>query len=156
MTPLPSWSRMVDATRWALAASPKLGCPRAKLEQTLQSNRGRRDELVLDASVFASAAIELAIARTHWEGTTAELKIALETETEAGKANASNKQTWPQTVQAVVALFSRLAPILRRQGVDWKDVGRRRGVRLKALTYSPPGEPNVGGKQMNFDTGNSQ
>lgn len=140
----PTWSRMVDATRWALAASDALGCARDELEETLRSNRGRRDELVLDASVFASAVIELAIARTRWEGTTAELKVALEDETDTGKVNAGNKQTWPQTVQAVVAMLSRLAPVLRRQGVEWTDLGRRRGARVKTLTYRAPDESGDG------------
>ena len=144
--PVPTWSRMVDATRWALAASPRLGCTRAQLEQTLRSNRGRRDEIVLDASLFAAAVIELAVARRRWQGTTAELKVTLEAETETGKANAGNKdkETWPQTVQGVTAALARLAPVLRRQGVEWRDVGRRRGVRVKALTYTPPADTQAG------------
>ena len=83
---------------------------------------------MLEGSVFATAVIEFAIAKSGWQGTTAELKSVLETETETGKANADKKAVWPQTVQKVVAVLAREAPILRRQGVEWTDTARRGGV----------------------------
>jgi hypothetical protein len=132
----PSWARMVDATRWALASAEALGTSAAKLEGTLKRNTARRDELVLEGSVFASAVIEFAVERGSWEGTTAELKGVLETETETGKANADKKAVWPQTVQKVVAGRAREMPILRRQGVDWQETATRRGVKVKTLSYS--------------------
>jgi hypothetical protein len=129
---------MVDATRWALAAADALGTTRPKLEKTLQHNRGIRDELVLESSVFAAAMIEFATERGEWEGTTANLKTALELLTETGKAHCQNKAVWPQTVQKVAAILAREGPILRRQGIEWTDAGRRKGVRVKRLTYQPP------------------
>lgn len=131
---------MVDATRWALAAGDAIGTTTAGLEKTLKENRVRRDELVLEGSVFAAAVIEFITTRGEWEGTTTELKAVLEVDTEIGKANAPNRKVWPQTVQAVVAVLAREAPILRRQGVEWTDTARRRGARVKTLTYMPPAD----------------
>jgi hypothetical protein len=136
-TARPTWARMVDATRWALASAKAIGSTTAAVEKTLKQNRLRRDELVLEASVFATAMLEFAIAKVEWEGTTAELKAALEAETEIGKANASHRAVWPQSIQKVVAVLAREAPILRRQGVEWRDAGRRSGIRVKTLTYRP-------------------
>jgi hypothetical protein len=137
-TPSPSWARMVDATRWALAAADTLGTNSTRLEKTLKRNRVRRDELVLESSVFSIAVIEYAIAKVAWEGTTAELKAVLEAETKTGQANATKKEIWPQTVQKVAAVLAREAPILRRQGIEWKHTATRGGVRVKTLTYTDP------------------
>jgi hypothetical protein len=138
----PRWARMVDATRWALAAAKALGITAPDLESTLKKNRTRRDELVLEGSVFAAAVIEFITERGEWEGTTTQLKVILETETTTGEANATNKNVWPQTVQGVAAVFDREAPILRRQGIEWTDVGRCNGMRLKRLSYRAP-EPEA-------------
>lgn len=146
-TPAPGWARMVDATRWALAATDAIGQTEADLEniekkedleKVLRANRARRDELVLEGSVFAIAVIEFATEKEQWTGTTAQLLTALTTETETGRANA-DKKDWPQSVQKVTALFDREAPILRRQGIEWTDVSRRGGVRIKLLSYKKPG-----------------
>jgi hypothetical protein len=133
----PSWTRMVDATRWALAAAEALGMTVTDLEHTMKRNRTRSDELVLEGSVFAVAVIEFIVQTEVWEGTTSELKAVLEAETEIGRTNAHNRKVWPQTVQAVVAVLEREAPILRRQGIEWADTARRRGARVKTLTYRP-------------------
>jgi hypothetical protein len=138
-TPRPAWARMVDATRWAIAAADALGVEPTELEQALRGNRARRDELALEGSLFAMALIEFAIERQVWEGTTAALKAALEAETELGKANVGKKDVWPQTVQKVTAVLAREMPILRRQGIEWRDTSRRGGVRVKTLTYRRPG-----------------
>lgn len=137
-TPRPTWARMVDATRWALAAKSALGKAEQDLETTMKTNRGQRDELVLEGSVFAAAILEYATGHPGWEGTIAELKAVLETGTETGQANATKKEIWPQTVQKVVADLARLMPILRRQGVELTDTAKRRGVRVKTLTYTKP------------------
>lgn len=146
-TPRPSWARMVDATRWALAAAPALGSRASKMERALRGNRLRRDELVLEGSVFSIAVIEYAIANGQWQGTTAELKAALETDTPTGRANADKKETWPQTIQKVVALLAREAPVLRRQGVEWTDTARRGGAKVKTLTYTNPEPPDSVGQE---------
>jgi hypothetical protein len=137
-TPRPTWARMVDATHWALAASPALGTTAQGMETTLKLNRTRRDELVLEASVFALAVFEFARAKRVWHGTPVELWRAVEIDTEVGKANSRKKEVWPQTIQMATAILAREAPILRRRGVEWKDGGRRGGIRIKMLTYTKP------------------
>ena len=144
--PRPAWARMVDATRWALAASEALGSSADTVEQTMKQNRVRRDELVLEGSVFAMAILEFAIATRDWEGTTAQFKKALDTETEAGRAHADNRTVWPQSIQKVVAELSRTAPILRRQGVEWKDAGRRGGHPPEDVDLQPGGGREEGAR----------
>lgn len=148
----PAWARMVDATRWALASAGALGSTSQEIESALKRNRALRDELVLEGSVFAAAVLEFAIAKKHWEGATLELKHALETETETGQANATKKEIWPQTVQKAAAVLAREAPILRRQGVEWKPAGRRGGIRVKTLTYTPLTAHNAGGEPAEGST----
>jgi hypothetical protein len=134
-TPAARWARMVDASTWAIAAADALGTDPLTLETALRSNRVTKDDLVIEGSAVAQAILEFAISHAPWEGTTSELKSALEEETPSGLAHAG-RRGWPANASAFGSQIARELPALRRKGVSWNELGRTGSARRKQLTFA--------------------
>jgi hypothetical protein len=135
-TPPARWARMVDATTWAIAAADALGTDRQTLDEVLRTNRATKDDLVIEGSAVAEAILELATAHPSWQGTTSELKAALE-ETKTGLLASAGRKGWPATASALGSQIARDLPALRRNGISWEDLPRTGKARTKQLTYTP-------------------
>ena len=119
--------RMADAARWATAAEPAMGIPTGGIVHAYADRRQQLAEATLEGDPLA-AAID-AVPRP-WDGTAAELLARV---TPTGRL----PRGWPESPRALGGALRRLAPQLRRLGIDL-DVGRRRqahsGRRLIVLS----------------------
>jgi hypothetical protein len=155
-TQLSTLPRMADFCLWVTAAEPALGWAGGSFVSTYGSNQSESNDLALDASPVAGALMQLA-ASAPWQGTAAELLVRLsELVTEQIKDNRS----WPHTPRALSGALRRLAPNLRRAGVEvrmWREPGgnRRRMLEVKktggqdrphrpSVNESPANPPPVG------------
>jgi len=107
--------RMADFTRWAAAAESAFPCPPGTFLSAYKANRGEANQLVLEASIVATALIQFMEERERWVGTFAELLLALDTQaTDASK----KAKSWPRSPRALSADVRRVTPNLRALGLD--------------------------------------
>jgi hypothetical protein len=111
---LPRHPRMADFALWATAAELALGWERGSFLKAYTGNRAEANDLALDASPIAGMLRELA-ELGGWEGTCGDLLAKL---AEEGGDKATRSQSWPKTPRALSGQLRRLAPNLRRAGVN--------------------------------------
>ncbi len=133
--PLP---RMADAALWAMSAAPALGFDEDEVLAALICARDEQARDVVSGDPLGASILTLA---KPWEGTADELRVALG---EIVGPTASLRRGWPASARAVSSALRRLAPGLRRAGVD-VDLDRRspdaKRRRLIVLT-NRPNRPN--------------
>ena len=119
--------RMADFALWATAAEPALGLQRPFID-TYSANRQSANDVALEASPIAKRLLELL--DDQWEGSSTELLEALN-----GVASDADRRlkSWPQTASKLSGHIKRLAPNLRKIGVDVA-IGRTRKGRFVQLT----------------------
>lgn len=134
---LPRPPRMADFATWATAAEPALGWKPGTFLAAYAGNRQATDELALEASPLYPPLCALA-ERGDWEGTPTELLAQL---TVLAGETVARSRCWPKRAHILSGRLDRLAPNLRRVGIQihsWRDK-RHRKVRItRAAT---PGEP---------------
>jgi hypothetical protein len=129
---LSSLPRMADFAVWTTAAAPALGWTDDHFLRIYAANRAAADEVVLEGSPVAPFIRTLVEAGT-WQGTAGELLEKLN----AMAMDATKRlQTWPATGRTLGGALRRLAPSLRKVGVDvvfarTADRARRRIVTIK-------------------------
>jgi hypothetical protein len=117
--------RMADFAVWVSAAEPALGWEKGSFLKAYRGNRTEANDTALDSSLIAPFILELARAG-RWEGTCTELLDKL-----ASMAGEKSRQSkgWPGSPRSLSGQLRRLAPNLRRAGVDislYRDVDKKR------------------------------
>jgi len=128
--------RMADWAVWVTAAEPALGWPEQSILSAYQTMRGTAIEATLDGDPLAVAVRGLS---RPWEGTAGELLARV---TPASRL----PRGWPESPRAMSAALRRLAPGLRRLGIEvstYREAGTG-GRRLIAITTQEdrPEEPS--------------
>jgi hypothetical protein len=110
---LPLRPRMADFVEWAEAAAPAFGWTSRSVLHAYSRNRGMANELALEASPVADAIIN--DLQLPFAGTASELLNAL-----GLLANDERKRSkqWPKTATHLSGALHRIAPNLRRSGID--------------------------------------
>jgi hypothetical protein len=127
---LPKLPRMADFAIWGTACETALW-PAGTFWSAYNCNRDEAVEGVLDADPIAAAMRAMMAERTEWAGNASELLAAL-TE-EAGERVARSK-AWPDTPRALSDRLRRLAPFLRKIGVNI-DFDKREGKMRKRMIH---------------------
>lgn len=110
---LPGLPRMADFARLACAAAPAFGWTAGEMLAALRDNRTAAVEAVIEGDPVAVAARELA--QAGWSGTASEL---LETLSRRVSEAQQRERGYPKDGARLSARLRRLAPALRRDGVD--------------------------------------
>jgi len=113
---LPSYPRMADFARWAVAAlGEELG---AQFLARYCENRRETGATVLDASPLAAAILAMLETGGDWRGTAQELLDDLEAQAdEETRRKRERMRSWPKTARGLAGEVRRLAPALRQHGV---------------------------------------
>jgi hypothetical protein len=127
-THLQSYPRMADFARWAVAAEPAWPWPSGSFLEAYEKNRRGTVEARLDGDPLAALVRSLAL---PWDGTATDLLKLLNEKT--GDEVKRQKGWFQQPRQLSDALW-RLAPHLRRVGVNVERLRRTAAGRLIRLT----------------------
>lgn len=134
-TKLDSLPRMADFALIATAAESGLGLESGEFMDSYGTNRGDANSLAIEGSLIGRYVIELAHANGEWSGTASDLLTAINRL--AGEANTRAKN-WPKMAKSVAGEINRVAPNLRRIGIDvkqWREP-RRRMIMLRTGRHS--------------------
>jgi hypothetical protein len=120
-TKLDMLPRMADFAKFSVAAEPALGHRAGCFIEAYTCNRADASGLALDSSIVAKALLDYMASSKSWTGTASELLGDL-----GGKvdADAKRQRDWPKSGGALSGKLKRLAPNLRRAGLDvqfWRD-----------------------------------
>jgi hypothetical protein len=129
--------RMADWAVWVTAAEPALGWPAESILSAYRTMRGAAIEATLDGDPLAVA---LRALTRPWLGTAQDLLSRI---TPAGRA----PRGWPETPRAMSAALRRLAPGLRRVGIEISTrreagTGGRRLITIGSAPENSPDEPS--------------
>jgi hypothetical protein len=109
---LPQSPRMADFVAWVTAAEPSLPWKRGAFLETYSSNVEAANSLSLEASVIYPS---LSVLSLPFEGTATELLEKLKT----GLSDPQKQpKGWPANARALSGLLRRIAPNLRRVGIN--------------------------------------
>lgn len=124
--------RMADFAEWASAAEGALVWERGSFMRAYQENRRDANAITLDASPVAGAVTAL-LDDTHaapdgkWEGKSSELLALLTERMKKESEQVTLSPAWPKTAKALTGILKRLAPNLRRTGVESSQSRNRAG-----------------------------
>jgi len=141
-TELQSPPRMADAVEWVTAAEKALSWASGSFLRAFEENQNDLVAVSIETDPLASAIAALLEDHSGWEGTGAELlavlNVRLSQETQKSKA-------WPASPKALSGRVRRLAPVLRKAGIQVefsREPGTRRrliSMRLEGLGTGPTG-----------------
>jgi hypothetical protein len=136
--------RLADFAQWATAAEGALGWPAGAFLAAYAGNRAEANEVALETSPVAGAVLQLA-AGGPWQGTAADLLRQL---VEIAGEQAARAPAWPKSPRGLGGALRRLAPNLRRAGVEvsmWRatDSRRQRMVSIRRAECPQNGEGTV-------------
>lgn len=117
---LPRLPRMADFARLACAAAPAFGWTPDAMLDALEGNRADAVEAVIEADPVAVAVRSIAAERERsglsaWQGTASEL---LPLVNERASLEHQRERAWPKDAARLSARLRRVAPALRRVGVE--------------------------------------
>jgi len=132
--------RMADFSVWATAGESGLGLEPGAFLLAYGSNRADANGLALEACVLAPAIQDFASARHVWEGTAQELLDELEQMD--GSDKLKSRRDWPKNPQGLGKRLRRIAPNLRRIGIEvdfdrGSGKARKRMIRLLKASNQP-------------------
>lgn len=107
--------RMADACLWVEACAPALGLEPGEFLATWREARGEADEEALDGDAVGAALRNMLATRSRWTGPSGALLSLLG---EAVPERERRSRDWPETPRALTSRLVRLAPQLRRVGVE--------------------------------------
>ena len=121
---------MADFARWVEAGAPAFGWKPGRFLAAYSLNRKEADQIALDMLPVGPAVQVFMEKRPEWEGEPSALLAALT----AWAGEATKARSWPKAAHILSGQFKRLAPNLRRQGIEVQtglrgEDGRRR-IRL--------------------------
>jgi len=110
--------RMTDFTKWIVAAEPALGWPADTFVNAYLANRAEASAQVMEQSVIGPPIVTLlnTCPAGEWIGSATELLMTLDDHYSDSRMQAQKE--WPKSGHKMSALLRRLAPVLRKNGVD--------------------------------------
>jgi hypothetical protein len=127
--------RMADFALWATAGEQALGLAEGAFITAYSGNRQGANELAIESSPVAGPLLALMESTAEWTGTASELLGALD-----AKADDRTRRLhgWPKGPRALAGIINRLAPNLRRVGIDVDTTGHigRGAAKRKAITFA--------------------
>jgi hypothetical protein len=108
--------RMADFAQWVAAVEPALGWEQGSFLKAYSHNRAAANALALESSILTAPILALMGGSDCWQGTIRELLATLE-ESHTDNKTRENKE-WPANARKLSADLRRLAPNLRRAGVN--------------------------------------
>jgi hypothetical protein len=126
---VPNLPRMADFVKWVSAAAPALPFTREDFLAAYRANRSDWVALSLEGSDLASA-IQSVATTADWEGSYTQLLKELN-EKVGGRIQES--KAWPKNARALSSALRKLAPLLRVQGVDIREIKREHGTNRKRV-----------------------
>lgn len=107
--------RMADFAHWIVAAEPLLPWTEGTFLAAYESNRREAVEVALESDVVAAAILSLIEEAERFEGTSQQLLDLL-----AGRESDTTRRSrsWPKSPRALSSSIKRLAPGLRRAGIE--------------------------------------
>jgi hypothetical protein len=122
-------SRMADGATWMRACEPALGWAPGTYDAAVTAREQEAASVVLGSSVVGLAVVQLMEKHATWQGTATELLAALAT---LVSASVVRSWRWPSSPEALGGRLRRLAPVLRRKGLEvtFSRAGDRVGTRL--------------------------
>lgn len=134
-TKLDSMPRMADFAIWATAAESAFGWEPGTFMDAYAGNREEANDLALETDPVAGAVLKLLEEKDEWTGNATELWKVL-----GEQVDEQVKQTraWPTAPQTLTNRLRRLAPALRRIGIEYLEErkGHKR-TRTKTLRQIP-------------------
>lgn len=127
---LQSPPRMVDAVEWVTAAEKAFGWAPGSFLRAFEENQNDVVAVSIETDPLASAIAALLEDHSGWDGTGAELlallNVRLNQETQKSKA-------WPASPKALAGRVRRLAPVLRKAGIE-VEFSREPGTRRRLIS----------------------
>jgi hypothetical protein len=127
--------RMADFALWA-EASTRAYWPAETFLRAYRENIAGGVKLVLEASTVGDAVLRFMAGRLSWQGTASELLPLL---TALVPESASRDRDWPKRAHTLSGKLRRVAPALRRSGVDLAFLPRDARTRLIQIMSSEQG-----------------
>jgi len=128
--------RLVDFAVLATAAESALGVKSGGFMRAYDRNRATTTAVALEASTIADLTCKVA-AQGVWEGTAASLLRKLSRMESPG---ALKDQSWPKTAKVLSGILRRLAPALRKAGVDVTFSRANTRMRTRIITIRARGD----------------
>jgi hypothetical protein len=145
---LPSLPRMADFAKWVTAAEPALGWPAGTFLDVYHASQDDANDVALDAYAIVDPLRQLMKDEGRWEGKASELLFKLG---QLAGDKAIKAEYWPKRPNALSGQLKRLAPNLRKIGLNvtfgsagrGKAKGRRIVIEAdKAEDSSSPSSPS--------------
>lgn len=123
--------RMADFAVWVAAAEEALPWEPGAFLSAYTGNRLEADELALDSDPVAVAVRELMANHQSWSGTATELYAAL---AELVAEDVQRSKSWPAAPNTLSNRIKRIAPALRKAGIEYGDERTPGGSRTRRKT----------------------
>lgn len=123
--------RMADFAIWITACEAGLGWTPGTFMNAYTDNRSSANDAAMEASVVGLAVQQFMTDRASWQGTATELLAALESVVDEKMLR---RKDWPTSACKIAADLRRVAPNLRRIGLDVSH-GRGSGKSRRRLTF---------------------
>lgn len=130
--------RMADFALWVSACEPALGWNEGAFMKAYCANLREGNELALDSSILTRPIHEFLKSGRTWKGTAAELLDELK---KCANEQAIHSRDWPKSPRGLGGKLRRLAPNLRRIGIETTFV-RDEKARLIHLALKDGNEPS--------------
>jgi hypothetical protein len=134
--------RMADFALWVTACEPALGWNEGAFLEAYCANLREGNELALDSSILTRPIREILESRYGWEGTAADLLDELKRYV---TEQTTRSRDWPKSPRGLAGKLRRLAPNLRRVGIEttFDRDKRARTIRLtRASVGDEPSSPS--------------
>jgi len=124
--------RMADFAQWGCAAESALGCQEGAFLVAYTQNRETANESAIESSIIAEPLL-LLVEQGDWQGTATELLTALG---EIAEDRITKQKIWPKRPHLLSGELRRIAPNLRRMGIDVEF--HKSGRRLICIARTEP------------------
>ncbi len=136
--------RMADFARWAVAGESAMGIPPGKFIKAYRENIRGGNEAVLESSPIFEPLVKLLETAEdgRWQGTAGELLKQLAVKAAITGDDGSDLRKpptgWPANARALRGKLTRIAPNLRRAGIEanWERTNKARLITLSLLSSS--------------------
>ena len=112
---LPTLPRMADFAEWATAAEPAFGVTSQTFLGAYSGNQESANELAIESSPIAAPLLEILEPKSHWRGTASALLENLE---DVADDAVTRRKDWPKRANILSGHLRRIAPNLRKMGVQ--------------------------------------
>jgi hypothetical protein len=134
-TKLDSVPRMADFALWATASERTFGWKPRTFMRAYAGNREEANDLALETDPVAGAVLKLMESRDEWISNATELWKALG---ERVDEEIKHTKAWPAAPHTLTNRLKRLAPALRRTGIEYlEDRVGHKGTKVKKLVKVP-------------------